>query len=155
MGIEKYKEIFNNDKEDVEIEPTNYEILEIIEDTKFDENIGIVYLMRSKNHWNTYKIGITNRTVEDRLYELLRNPTYGSYNLFPAAYIKLKNYNVAEQVYHKYFENFRLCRKNDLFIDTELFQTNEDLINEFKYFCKVNYLEHPRLKKEVLDYREY
>jgi hypothetical protein len=98
---------------------------------------------------------MTNREMDDRLFDLQRDRTYGSYLLFPQVYIKLKNYSQVEQVCHKFFENFRLCKKNDLFIDTELFKTDVDLIGEFKYFMKVNFLEHNRLKYDVIEYREY
>ena len=151
-GIVKSDELFG---EEIEIIPDE-EVEQILKENIIDNNdIGIVYLLMSKIHKDTYKIGMTNRTLNERLFDLQRDRTYGSYNLTPVIHIKLKNYSLVEQVCHKYFENFRLCRKNDLFIDTELFKTDINFIDEFRYFMRVNFLEHPRLKKDVIEYKEY
>jgi hypothetical protein len=149
-GKAKYGELLEDVEEIYLDEPI------LIEEPKGNnDDIGIVYLLKSKIHADTYKIGMTNRTVEERLYDLQRDRTYGSYILEPLIHVKLKNYSLVEQVCHKYFENFRLCKRNDLFIDTELFKTDVNLLNEFKYFLRVNFLEHQRLIKDVLEYKEY
>lgn len=101
-GIEKYNEIF---VDEVEVTPTDEEIKEILSEDLSD-GVGYVYLMKSKIHKNTYKIGITNRSIEERLFDLQRDRTYGSYNLAPLIHIKLKNYNQVEQVCHKFFEEY-------------------------------------------------
>jgi hypothetical protein len=151
-GRIKYKELFD---EDIESTIIDEPIINDVHETENKDDIGIVYLLKSGIHKDTYKIGITNREIDDRVNDLYRDRTYGSYLLKPLLYIKLKNYNQVEQVSHKFFENFRLCKKNDIFIDTELFKTDINLFEEFKYFLKVNFLDHPRLKYDVLEYREY
>lgn len=157
-GIERYNEIFGLDETELgetdEIELGEIELDEHNDELK-DNSIGIVYFLKSKTHKDTFKIGVTNRTIEERVRELQLNPKYGSYNLVPVFYVKLKNYTQVEQVCHKFFENFRLCKKNDLFIDTELFKTDLDLLSEFKYFLKVNYIEHYRLKDDVIECKEW
>lgn len=153
-GIGKYIDIFGQDDKILdEIYMLDCQSEECVKEDISD--VGIIYFLKPKTHKDTFKIGVTNRTIEERVNELQKDQKYGSYNLVPVFYVKLKNYTQVEQVCHKFFENFRLCKKNDLFIDTELFKTDLDLLSEFKYFLKVNYIEHDRLKDDVIECKEW
>ena len=143
QGVEKYKEYWENPDQDQE------QIVMVV-----DNGIGYVYLLRSRVHEKTYKMGVTI-DIDQRIKSLKIDKRYGSYDLELVSCVRLKNYYTVEQVLHKYFEDFRLCKKNDLFVDTELFKAtgDVDMEKEFQNFMRMNYIEHPRLKNDVLDYK--
>lgn len=126
-------------EEDVEV---------IVEEYEENENIGIVYLLKSKTFDDTYKVGMTKLTMNERLNNLRSDNRYGLFNFIPVMYMKCMDYQIIERVLHKFFENYRLCKKNDLRVDTELFKDIDSIEIEFELFAK--YLKsNPRFKDEV------
>lgn len=121
---------------------------EIIEDESIEDEIttiGIVYLLRSLTYRDTYKIGKTIRTIEERVEDLKRDSTYSIFNLKPIMYIICSDYDLIERVFHKFFENYRLCRRNTMLRDTELFKDLDSIETEFELFA--NFLKsNPRYK---------
>ena len=131
-------------------EPQEYELdVEVVDE--FVDSKGIVYLLRSKTYPGTYKIGITIRTMEDRITELRKDNRYGVFNLETVMYVKCNNYQLVEQVLHKFFEDFRLGRDNELSVDTELFKDNDTIEEEFKLFVEM-LQKNPRYKVGELIY---
>jgi len=130
------------------LEEIDNNIQEIIEENAQETN-GIVYLLKSQTFENTYKIGITTRTIDKRIDELNRHNSYGLFNLKPIMYFTCCDYAIMERVLHKLFENFRLCKKNELFVDTEIFKGLDTIEIEFELFA--NYLKsNPRYKNVEL-----
>lgn len=144
-GLEFYNELISNKTEDI------LPMEEISKDDEIElqsDNKGIVYLLVSSTYPDTYKIGITI-SLEERLINLSRDFRYGVFDLKPKMYFKCNDYQLIEQVLHKFFEDFRLGKKNDLSVDTELFKDNPTIEEEFEAF--VEFLQkNPRHKVEQL-----
>lgn len=126
-----------------DIEEIEEEIIDTVDylinvDADFEEelknNKGVVYLLRSINFPDTYKIGMTSKTVQDRIVELTKDKTYAIFNLEPVMCITCNEYLTIERVLHKFFEDFRLDRKNGEYINTELFKNDETIELEFELF---------------------
>ena len=142
-GKKFYENNYLDIEDDVTIENSEEEIIENINDT------GIVYLLKSQKFENTYKIGITTNTIEQRLDSLKRDNRYGVFSLKPIMYIICNDYDIIEKVFHKFFENYRLCKKNDIGVDTELFKNIDSIEEEFELFA--NFLiSNPRFKNVKL-----
>jgi len=144
-GILIYNELINT-KEEPEI--TTDDIHNDVEEVFETDNKGIVYLLLSKTYTDTYKIGITIN-LQNRLQQLSRDNRYGVFNLEPKMYVSCNNYQLVEQVLHKFFEDFRLGRRNDLNVDTELFKGDETIEYEFELFIEM-LQKNPRYKVEEL-----
>ena len=145
------KEFYEENYLDIENSKENLEIVnEIADELNNEEDIdnGLVYLLKSKTYEHTYKIGITKLTINERLTNLKRDIRYGVFDLTPIMYIKSSDYKILERVFHKFFENFRLCKKNALLVDTELFKDLDTIETEFELFA--NFLKaNPRYKNSV------
>ena len=113
-------------------------------------NCGYVYLMKSTVFPNTYKIG-ESMDYEKRQYELSKDNRYGVFGLETISYIKVNDRKEIEKLLHSYFYAIRLCKKSSIKVDTELFQTENDLPNEFKKFITNNFINNP-FNKEVIEY---
>jgi hypothetical protein len=112
------------------------------------EDVGIIYLLKSKTFDKTYKIGLTTN-FDKRLPSLKKDIRYGVFNLTPIMTISCKDISIIEKMLHKFFEDYRLCRKNDLGVDTELFQNIDTIEEEFELFA--NMLKNsPRFKSVEL-----
>ena len=126
--------------EDIDI--TDVEITE-----EFNKR-GIIYLLKSSSFKDVYKIGKTI-DLNKRMYDLKRDHRYGVFALEPIMYIDCEDYHIIERVFHKFFEDYRLCKKNDILVDTELFKGLDTIEDEFKLFS--DFLEsNPRFKKSQL-----
>ena len=109
-----------------------------IEDVE-EENIdtfGIVYLLKSKSFNDTYKVGKT-KNITQRLSELAKDHRYGVFNLEEVMRIECEDYSIIERVLHKFFEDFRLCKKNEIKVDTELFINIPTIELEFELFAEM------------------
>lgn len=96
---------------------------------------GIVYLMKSITNRNIYKIGVTNRTINERLYELNNNDFYKDYNLVSHIHFKCKDYKNIESKLHVFFKEYRLFKKNGFDRDTELFEDQfNTIVEDFENF---------------------
>ena len=114
---------------------------------------GIVYFLRSDIFKDTYKIGLATN-LEKRIYELSKDNRYGVFNLKLKGWIRVKNYKAVEKMFHNYFNNCRLYKCNfGINVNTELFKTNDDLYDMWKTFIKVNYLDNPIMKDEIIEYQ--
>ena len=128
IGIEYYKTLQESDNDFIIQDIPN----DLSNDLSFQ--IGIVYLLQSNTFNDTYKIGITSRSIEERIIELKKDVRYGLFDLKPIMFIETSNMQLLEQVLHKYFEEFRLCKKNTLLVDSELFKGYEKIQQEFEDF---------------------
>lgn len=111
---------------------------------------GIVYLLRSKLFTDTYKIGITKTTIEQRVESLKRDNRYGTFKLKPVMYMQCSDISIIEIVLHKFFENYRICKKNDVGVDTELFKGLDTIEQEFELFATTFLMANPRYKATKL-----
>lgn len=109
------------------------------------------YFMESSVIPNIYKIG-KSKDVLNRECELKKDNRYGLFDLKTKGWVKTTNPYKLERLFHLYYERFRLSSKNGLKVDTELFQTEHDLYQKWVDFVKVNYLENPMMKGEIIDY---
>jgi hypothetical protein len=50
--------------------------------------------------------------------------------------LKCANISIVEKVLHKFFEDYRLCKKNNLGVDTELFKGLDTIEIEFDLFAE-------------------
>jgi dGTP triphosphohydrolase len=103
-----------------------------------EENIdttGIVYLLKSRSFDDTYKVGKT-KNITQRLSELSKDHRYGVFDLVEVMRIECENYSIIERVLHKFFEDFRLCKKNEIKVDTELFRGVSTIELEFELFAE-------------------
>jgi hypothetical protein len=99
------------------------------------------------------KIGLATN-LEKRIYELSKDNRYGVFNLKLKGWIRVKNYKAVEKMFHNYFNNCRLYKCNfGINVNTELFKTNDDLYDMWKTFIKVNYLDNPIMKDEIIEYQ--
>ena len=121
-------------------------------DTCSDRN-GIVYILQSEIFNDTFKIGKTT-DLDKRMYDLSRDKRYGVFKLKVKGWIRVKQYDEVERLFHYYFNKYRLYGKNfDLNVDTELFKTNLDLYELWKDFIKINYLDNPNMKSDIIDFK--
>lgn len=111
------------------------------------DNIGIVYLLVSDRYSDTYKIGVTSRSIEERMNELKTHQIYGIFNLYPKMYFKCDSFTLIEEVMHKFFEDYRIGRYNKKDA-TELFQGNVSIEEEFELFYRMLY-DNPRYKSTI------
>jgi hypothetical protein len=51
--------------------------------------------------------------------------------------IECEDYSIIERVLHKFFEDFRLCKKNEIKVDTELFINIPTIELEFELFAEM------------------
>lgn len=114
---------------------------------EFDK-VGIVYLLKSKSFDRVYKVGKTTN-LESRIESLKRDNRYGVFDLQPIMYISCQDYSIIESALHKFFEDFRLCRKNDIQVDTELFKEIDTIEEEFKLYAEF-LMKNPRFDNVVL-----
>jgi hypothetical protein len=111
----------------------------VIENIDIEENVdtfGIVYLLKSKSFNDTYKVGKT-KNITQRLSELSKDHRYGVFNLEEIMRIECEDYSIIERVLHKFFEDFRLCKKNEIKVDTELFINIPTIELEFELFAEM------------------
>ena len=148
FGLSLYNELLIkiDTEEEIKIEKDVDDVTDNIEDI-IEDNVGIVYLLISKRYPNTYKIGITSRTIEDRLNELTRDRLYGIFNLEVKMYIKCIDFSLIERVLHKFFEDFRMGTSVNK-SSTELFVDNPTIEDEFELFVKM-LQENPRYKTKI------
>jgi hypothetical protein len=112
---------------------------------------GYTYFMKSKSIPNIYKIGKAD-DVEKREKDLTKDSKYGVFNLTTLGWVKVKNPYKFEKLFHTYFQDYRLSRKNGIEVDTELFLTEKNLYEMWKKFVQKNYLEDENMKSEVIEY---
>jgi hypothetical protein len=111
----------------------------VVENIDIEENVntfGIVYLLKSKSFNDTYKVGKT-KNITQRLSELSKDHRYGVFNLSEIMRIECEDYSIIERVLHKFFEDFRLCKKNEIKVDTELFINIPTIELEFELFAEM------------------
>jgi hypothetical protein len=114
---------------------------------------GIVYILKSDIFNDVYKIGKTI-DLDKRMYDLSRDNRYGVFKLQVKGWIRVKQYGEVEKMFHSYFNKYRLHKENfDLNVSTELFKTNFDLFDIWKNFIKLNYLDNPLMKSDIIDYK--
>jgi hypothetical protein len=114
---------------------------------------GIVYFLQSDIFKDVYKIGKTI-DLDKRMYELSRDNRYGVFKLEVKGWIRVKQYGEVEKLFHSYFNKYRLYKDNfGLNVSTELFKTNFELFDVWKNFIKLNYLDNPLMKGEIVDYK--
>ena len=131
---EKGKKYYlENNKE--EEESLDVVVVENIEEENVD-TFGIVYLLKSKSFNDTYKVGKT-KNITQRLSELSKDHRYGVFNLEEVMRIECEDYSIIERVLHKFFEDFRLCKKNEIKVDTELFINIPTIELEFELFAEM------------------
>lgn len=131
---EKGKKYYlENNKE--EEESLDAVVVENIEEENVD-TFGIVYLLKSKSFNDTYKVGKT-KNITQRLSELSKDHRYGVFNLEEVMRIECEDYSIIERVLHKFFEDFRLCKKNEIKVDTELFINIPTIELEFELFAEM------------------
>ena len=133
--------------EDVSMDDIEENIEDNIDNGIVEENIGIVYLLISSRYSDTYKIGVTTRSIEYRLNELKSDRIYGLFNLQPKMYVKCIDFNLIERVLHKFFEDFRMGTDRNR-ASTELFQGITTIEEEFEMFVKM-LQENPRYKSKI------
>lgn len=110
-------------------------VIENVEEENID-TFGIVYLLKSKSFNDTYKVGKT-KNITQRLSELSKDHRYGVFNLEEVMRIECEDYSIIERVLHKFFEDFRLCKKNEIKVDTELFINIPTIELEFELFSEM------------------
>jgi hypothetical protein len=143
-GKKYYVDNFTSDnQEDDDFEAVEVEITEDDIKEQFNKR-GIIYLLKSKNFEGVYKIGKTI-DMNKRMIDLKKDHRYGVFDLFPLMYIDCQDYSIIERVFHKFFEDFRLCKKNDIKVDTELFRNIESIEQEFELFAEF-LSKNPRFK---------
>jgi dGTP triphosphohydrolase len=130
LGKKYYLESKKDEEEDVEVVS-----IENIEEEDVD-TFGIVYLLKSKSFEDTYKVGKT-KNITQRLSELSKDHRYGVFNLTEIMRIECEDYSIIERVLHKFFEDFRLCKKNEIKVDTELFRGIPTIEIEFELFSEM------------------
>ncbi len=108
------------------------------------EKGGFVYLLKSDIYPDTYKIGKT-KNINQRIGDLIKDHRYGIFGLREIMRIECDDYSIIERVLHKFFEDYRLCKKNDIKVDTELFKGNESIEIEFELFADF-LIKNPRYK---------
>ena len=87
--------------------------------------MGFVYLIKEESNENKYKIGMTNKTLEQRMNSLQTgNPN----KLTLINYHESKNPKAVEKTLHNFFRHKNILR--------EWFDLDEDDINKFKPICE-------------------
>ena len=112
---------------------------------------GYTYFMKSQSIPNVYKIGKADN-INNRENDLLKDGRYGVFNLKTIGWVKVKDPYKFEKLFHTFYQDFRLSRKNGLQVDTELFQTEKNLYDMWKKFIKTNYLDDENMKNEIMEY---
>jgi hypothetical protein len=111
---------------------------------------GIVYFLYSDIFKDVSKIGKTI-DLDKRIYDLSKDNRYGVFNLKVKGWIKVRNYGAVEKMFHNYFNKYRLYKDNfGINVDTELFKVN-NFYDMWKTFIKVNYLDNPNMKDEIME----
>jgi dGTP triphosphohydrolase len=123
------------EKNKEEEESIDVVVIENVEEENID-TFGIVYLLKSKSFNDTYKVGKT-KNITQRLSELSKDHRYGVFNLEEVMRIECEDYSIIERVLHKFFEDFRLCKKNEIKVDTELFINIPTIELEFELFAEM------------------
>ena len=114
---------------------------------------GIVYFLKSDIFNDVYKIGKTI-DLDKRIYDLSKDNRYGVFKLEVKGWIRVKKYNEVEELLHRFFNKYRLYKKNyGINVDTELFKTDVDFFDVWKNFIKINYLDNPIMKSDIIDYK--
>jgi hypothetical protein len=128
------------------------ECQETIEECIIDSKSGgYVYIMESQTFPGVFKIGKANN-ITIRHSDLMKDKTYGVFDLVVKGWIKVNDPENYERMIHRYFFKHRLYTKNGLSVNTELF--NNGLVYEnWKNFIKVNYIDNPMMKDEILEYK--
>jgi len=114
-------------------------------------NVGYVYFMESQTFPNTNKIGKAN-DINIRHSDLLKDKTYGVFDLVVKGWIKVNDPDNYERMFHRYYSKYRLYVKNGLSVNTELFRNNF-MYEDWKRFIRTNYLDNPMMKDEILEYK--
>jgi len=130
LGKKFYLESNKEEEENIDV---------VVENIDIEENVntfGIVYLLKSKSFNDTYKVGKT-KNITQRLSELSKDHRYGVFNLEEIMRIECEDYSIIERVLHKFFEDFRLCKKNEIKVDTELFINIPTIELEFELFAEM------------------
>lgn len=114
-----------------------------------------VYLMKSDEFDNTYKIGFTDN-LERRPKELNSpsNKVYNIFNFYVKMWVKLsdkKEMMSLENTLHDYFHRNRKYKKNGSSVDTEIF-VNSQMESMFKRFILKNYIEDEYQKGVVVEH---
>jgi hypothetical protein len=154
IATDNFKKQFTND---VSFEAENFNIYddEVDEDldcVNCDDKVGIVYFLQSDIFSDVSKIGKTT-DLDKRIYDLSKDNRYGVFNLKVNGWIRVRNYGSVEKMFHNFFNKYRLYKGNfNLKVDTELFKTNDNLYEMWVSFIKVNYLNNPLMKDEIVDY---
>lgn len=138
--------------EEIIIEDTE-DIGENIIDVYESENTycGYTYFMKSQTIPDVYKIGKAD-DVNSRENNLLKDNRYGVFNLKILGWVKVVDPYRFEKLFHTYYQNYRLFRKNGIEVDTELFKTDKDFYDMWKKFIKINYLDNEEMKDEIIEY---
>lgn len=123
------------EKNKEEEESIDVVVIENVEEENID-TFGIVYLLKSKSFNDTYKVGKT-KNITQRLSELSKDHRYGVFDLVEVMRIECEDYSIIERVLHKFFEDFRLCKKNEIKVDTELFINIPTIELEFELFAEM------------------
>lgn len=136
-------------------------ITELNEESECDEiveecpilfnNVGYVYFMESQTYPGTFKIGKAN-DVGIRHSDLIKDKTYGVFDLVVKGWIKVNDPDNYERMLHRFFFKFRLYTKNGLSVNTELFKNNL-MYEDWKRFIQTNYLDNPMMKDEILEFK--
>jgi|688.fasta_scaffold383146_2 hypothetical protein len=143
----------------LDTDESNFE-LEIIEDEKIVDDCEecpkdyYVYLMKSDEFDNTYKIGYTD-SLERRPKELRSpsNKVYNIFNFYVKYWVKLSSkleMELMEDTLHRYFHRNRKYPKNGNTVLTEIF-VNSNLEYLFSDFVLINYINNDYHKNVVLD----
>ena len=133
---------------------------EVVNEEIFDEcdecpKDYYVYLMKSNEFDNTYKIGYTDN-LERRPKELNSpsNKVYNIFNFYVKMWVKLsdkKEMMSLENTLHDYFHRNRKYKKNGSSVDTEIF-VNSQMESMFKKFILKNYIKDEYQKGVVLEH---
>lgn len=114
-----------------------------------------VYLMKSDEFDNTYKIGFTDN-IERRPKELRSpsNKVYNIFNFYVLNWVKVtskKEMELMEDTLHTYFHRDRKYRKNGGTVDTEIF-VNPNMKSLFRNFILKNYITDDYNKTLIVDH---
>ena len=114
-----------------------------------------VYLMKSDEFDNTYKIGFTDDLVR-RPKELcsLSNKVYNIFNFYVKQWVKVSSKNEMkslEETIHGYFNKVRKYKRNGNTVDTEIF-VYLNMESMFTEFIFKNYIDNEYQQGVVLDY---
>tara|TARA_B110000503_G_scaffold130912_1_gene204843 strand:+ start:7043 stop:7816 length:774 start_codon:yes stop_codon:yes gene_type:complete len=114
-----------------------------------------VYLMKSDEFDNTYKIGYTDDLV--RRPKELRSPSnkvYNIFNFYVQYWVKLNSkleMEMMEDTLHRYFHRVRKHPRNGNVVDTEIF-AHPNMESMFTNFIVRNYIKDEYQKDVVVEY---